>query len=96
MDAQTAKNVIADQGVFSDDQIALLSDMIDALAVPRPPGSRPNLPMMTFLRRWLNEPVPDHILEAGAEILAAEEYEPKRRVAQIVQKCALLWLEDVA
>ena len=96
MDVESAKAAVADLGIFSEDQCAALSDMIDAMAVRRPPGSHPSIPMMTFLRRWVNEPVPDHILAAGAEVLVDDDYTPKRRVHQIVQKCAMLWLEDAA
>lgn len=96
MDVQSAKDMVSDQGVFSEDQIALLHDMIDALAAHRPPGSHKNIPMMTFLRRWINEPMPEHILSAGCEIMAADEYAPEKRVHRIVQTCAILWLEDAA
>lgn len=53
-----------------------------------------NPSLVRFLQAWANGPIPAHILSAGAEIMELDEYDPERRVHQIVQKCIILWIED--
>lgn len=96
MDVDTAKAAIADEAIFSVDQINALADMVDAIAAPRPKSGHPNISIVNFLKRWIHEPMPQSILDAGAEIMEDEDYTPEKRVHQIVQKCVVLWLEDAA
>ncbi|WP_156459963.1 hypothetical protein [Mesorhizobium sp. Root157] len=56
------------------------------------PGKNPSL--VRFLQAWASNPIPAHILSAGADIMEMDEYEPERRVHQIVQKCVILWIEE--
>lgn len=52
-----------------------------------------NPSIVRFLQAWANDPIPQHILDAGAEIMAMDDYAPEKRVHQIVQKCVTLWIE---
>ena len=55
-----------------------------------------NPSIVRFLQAWANNPIPQHILDEGAEIMSMEEYTPEKRVHRIVQKCVTLWIEHDA
>ena len=49
--------------------------------------------LVSFLQQWMNGPIPHYIVDAGAEIMALDEYTPEKRAHQIVTKCVQLWME---
>ena len=51
-----------------------------------------NPSIVRFLQAWANNPIPQHILDEGAEIMAMDDYTPEKRVHRIVQKCVMLWI----
>ena len=55
-----------------------------------------NPSIVRFLQAWANNPIPQHILDEGAEIMGMEEYTPEKRVHRIVEKCVMLWIEHDA
>jgi len=52
-----------------------------------------NISIVHFLRDWMNGPIPQEIVSAGAEYLEMNEYTPEQRVHKIVTKCVQLWME---
>lgn len=54
---------------------------------------RRNVSVVEFLRSWMNEPIPQHVIEAGAEVVGMEDYTPEKRAHQIVKRCVIAWME---
>jgi hypothetical protein len=55
--------------------------------------ARRNVSLVEFLRAWINDPMPHHVIDVGADILGMEDYTPEKRAHQIVTRCVIAWME---
>jgi hypothetical protein len=64
-----------------------------AKAAQQTTAGRRNVSVVEFLRSWMNDPMPHHVIEAGAEVVEMDDYTPEKRAHQIVKRCVIAWME---
>lgn len=60
---------------------------------PPPFAPRRNPSLVHFLRAWMNEPIPPHVLEIGGDIIREPGFTPEQHAAEVVKRCVIAWME---